>query len=302
MKRVLKLLGTVILLYIVFRFVNGKQVIETLSRADVLFLFLALVFQVTSTLTAAIRWSLVMSGLEFHESFPFYIQSYFKGAFFNQALPGSIGGDAVKILEVSQRGYAKSDSFFGIAIDRLWGILGLILLNLTAILAAPKLLPPWLTHLIVTISLVGLSGFSGLIIFRQSALLKRLPGSSLFLGFSKRLKQLCGNLRLAASQVFLSILVHLFSVLAIFFLARAVGLPYSPLLFMVVVPPVLLLSYMPISLAGWGVREGAMVGVFLLIGGAKAPILSVSILYGLLLIVASLPGLLFWAESPEPLY
>lgn len=79
------------------------------------------------------------------------------------------------------------------------------------------------------------------------------------------------------------------------------GLSYPPLLFMVAVPPVLLLSIIPVSLAGWGVREGAMVGIFLLVGAAKASILSVSILYGLLLIVASLPGLLLWLRSPDSL-
>lgn len=302
MKRWLKILGTAVLLWAVFRVVNGRQVAATLAGADRVFLLLALLFQLASTLTAATRWSLVMGGLEFHEAFPFYIQSYFKGAFFNQALPGSIGGDAVKMFEISRRGYLKSDSFFGIAIDRLMGLVGLFLLNLTATLFGSSLLPAWLTHLILSLSAAGLLGFVVLVVLRQTPLLKRLPGSALIFGLSRRLKQLFRQGREAGSQVLLSVAVHLFSILAVFFLARSVGLNYSPLLFMVAVPPVLLLTIIPISLAGWGVREGAMVGIFLLVGAAKATILSVSILYGLLLIVTSLPGLVLWLRSPDPLY
>lgn len=301
MIKTLKLLGTVVLLWAVFRVVDGRQVAATLVAADRMFLVLALLFQLASTLTAAIRWSMVMTGLDFHEAVRFYIRSYFKGSFFNQALPGSIGGDAVKMLEISRRGYPKSDSFFGIAIDRLLGIVGLFLLNLTATLLAPGLFPAWLTQLIIALSVAGLTGFTVLLLLRQTLQPSRLPGSRMLFGLSGRLKRLLRRKRTAGGQLFLSVAVHVFSVLAIFFLARAVGLSYSPLLFMVAVPPVLLLTILPISLAGWGVREGAMVGIFLLVGAAKASILSVSILYGLLLIVASLPGLLFWLRSPDPL-
>lgn len=302
MIKILKLLGTIVLLWLVFRVVDVRQVAATVVSADVVLLLLALLFQLASTLTAALRWSMVMSGLDFHEACLFYVRSYFKGSFFNQALPGSIGGDAVKLFEVSRQGYPKSDSFFGIAIDRLLGIVGLLLLNLTATLLAPRIFPPWLTQLIITLSAGGLAGFAVLVFLRQSRLLSRIPGSAVIFGFSMRLKRLFQQRRLAGEQLLLSVVVHIFAIFAVFCLARAVGLTYSPLLFMVAVPPVLMLTILPISLAGWGIREGAMVGIFVLVGAAKSTVLSVSILYGLLLIVASLPGLLFWLRSPDSLY
>jgi len=59
---------------------------------------------------------------------------------------------------------------------------------------------------------------------------------------------------------------------------------------MVIVPPVILLTLVPVSLAGWGVREGAMIGLFTLIGASKAAVLSMSLLYGMVLVLTSLPG------------
>jgi uncharacterized membrane protein YbhN (UPF0104 family) len=55
----------------------------------------------------------------------------------------------------------------------------------------------------------------------------------------------------------------------------------------------------PISLAGWGIREGAMIGIFLLIGADQTKVLAMSIIYGILLIISSLPGAYFWIKSKK---
>ena len=59
----------------------------------------------------------------------------------------------------------------------------------------------------------------------------------------------------------------------------------------------MMLTIAPISLAGWGVRESGMIGLFLLIGANKAQVLSMSVLYGLILLAASLPGLYLFLMS-----
>jgi uncharacterized membrane protein YbhN (UPF0104 family) len=52
-----------------------------------------------------------------------------------------------------------------------------------------------------------------------------------------------------------------------------------------------LLTILPVSLSGWGIREGALVGLFLLVGADKSAVLTFSITYGLVNLIASLPGL-----------
>ena len=86
-------------------------------------------------------------------------------------------------------------------------------------------------------------------------------------------------------------MIHLFSIINIYLVGQSVGLDYSVLTMAVIVPPVVLLTLIPVSLAGWGIREGAMIGLFGLIGAAQANVLSMSIIYGIILIIASLPGL-----------
>lgn len=261
------------------------------------FILAAILLQLGSTLLAAYRWSLIMQALEFNQTFLFYLASYFKGAFFNQALPGSIGGDAVRILELGGLGYSKKEAFFGIFIDRIVGLVGLLILNLGANLFTNDILPSWLFHLINTICIGGILGFTLLILLRKIKWLRNYRATRLFADLSHRFRQVYANKKSIILQISLSIIIHFLSILSLYTLARAIGITLPLTLFLVAVPPVFLLTIIPISLAGWGVRESAMVGIFVLVGVSKESILSVSILYGIMLIVASLPGLLVWIKG-----
>ena len=66
---------------------------------------------------------------------------------------------------------------------------------------------------------------------------------------------------------------------------------------LVIVPPVLLLSVVPISLAGWGVREGAMVVAFGFVDIPIADAFALSVTMGLSLLLAGLPGGVIWLTS-----
>ena len=82
--------------------------------------------------------------------------------------------------------------------------------------------------------------------------------------------------------------------LVVFLLAQALGSRVELLSVMVIFPFVLLLSMLPISLAGWGVREGAMVMFFGLIGLSAKISLSASLLFGICMFLAALPGGVLW--------
>jgi hypothetical protein len=77
------------------------------------------------------------------------------------------------------------------------------------------------------------------------------------------------------------------------------GLRYDLMTYFAIVPPALVLTIIPVSIAGWGVREGALVGLFSLIGANKTAVLMMSLLYGLTLIVVSLPGLVTFLKGRQ---
>jgi hypothetical protein len=64
------------------------------------------------------------------------------------------------------------------------------------------------------------------------------------------------------------------------------------------------MSMLPVSVAGWGVRELAMVSAFGYVGVPDADALLMSLCFGLLILTISLPGGLLWlvtARSTAPL-
>jgi hypothetical protein len=64
-----------------------------------------------------------------------------------------------------------------------------------------------------------------------------------------------------------------------------------------IVPFVTLASAIPISIAGWGVREGIMVVSLGYLGVVPEQALVLSILYGVLMLVSSIPGLIIWLKG-----
>ncbi|HID49392.1 MAG TPA: flippase-like domain-containing protein [Chromatiales bacterium] len=290
---------TALILVLIFRSIEINSVLQVMRRASLPLLGLAVVFQLISTLLAGFRWYLVMHRLGFGQATPFYIKSYFKGSFFNQGLPTSIGGDAIRVLDVAATGCRKRDAFRGVFIDRILGLVGLLLLNLLANALLPDLLPRDLFLLLNLIVLGGVSGFCALIFVHHLRWFNRWRLPRYLLGISSQLHSIMYGFRNSALQLTLSVLIHLFSMINIFLIGRSVGLDYDLVTFTVIVPPVILLTLIPISLAGWGVREGAMIGLFTLLGADKSVILSMSILYGIILVIASLPGLVVYLSGRQ---
>jgi len=94
--------------------------------------------------------------------------------------------------------------------------------------------------------------------------------------------------------IIISVVIHLLSVYTVLILSKGLGITVEWLDVLLVVPVVTLFMLIPISIAGWGVREGVMV---FLLGYFSVPpeqALALSILYGLAMLVVALPGGIVW--------
>ncbi len=288
----IKLIITIAIFYMLFRYIDFEQLVAILAKSHGGYIVLALFAQLASMFLAIYRWRLIMSELEFKENPSFYTKSYFKGTFFNQILPGTIGGDAVRVLDLIKEGYDKKDAFYGIFVDRVIGLVGLLVLNFIANNLFYDTYPSWLFMLVNLITIGGIAGFVLMLNLDRLKFLSKIKGLDLLFRLGVRMRKLYGAKKLLLKHIAISVLVHLCSVIAIFFLALSVDVWMGLHVFLIAVPPVFLLTIIPISLAGWGVREGAMVAILALVGIVKAKILAISILYGLLLILTALPGAL----------
>jgi len=299
MKNIIKLVITIAIFYYLFKGIDFQEFGKLLFNSHGGWIFVALLMQLTSTYLAAYRWFKISQLLVFQEKLSFYVQSYFKGTFFNQVLPSSIGGDAVRIIDLSRKGYEKKDAFYGVFVDRVVGLVGLLVLNLIASIIFYGTFEQDFSQLIIAIALSGIVGFSLLFQLHRLTFLAKYKGLNLFVRLANRLNSLYASRLLLVKHISISVVVHFFSVLTMYGLSLSLSLDLSFQTLLIAVPPVFLLTIVPVSLAGWGVREGAMIGIFMLVGADQTKVLAMSILYGLLLILSALPGSYFWIKSKQ---
>jgi len=102
------------------------------------------------------------------------------------------------------------------------------------------------------------------------------------------------SLRGIASLSGLSLAIHVLNVAVIYVLAAGLSVSLTFWHCLLLTPPVIFLSMLPISVAGWGVREGAMIVALGLVGVTPAQSVALSVCFGIAVFAISLPGGLLW--------
>src|SRR5262249_53585201 len=102
----------------------------------------------------------------------------------------------------------------------------------------------------------------------------------------------------SVGPVFLcSIAIQLLTVTAAWCCIKAIAAPVGLLQVLFLMPPVLLISTIPVSIAGWGVRETSMIAAFAFAGLAEGDGLTLSILYGASSFIVGVAGGIVWIMS-----
>ena len=96
-----------------------------------------------------------------------------------------------------------------------------------------------------------------------------------------------------------AIVIHLLTILACYALANGLDAGLSALNAFVLIPLVIMAAAVPLSIAGWGIREGAMIGALGLAGITTDKALAISILFGGANLLTNVVGGAVWLLAPE---
>lgn len=283
-----------------------------LASAGVLTLVVGSLCVFALSVIAAARWKIVLAEFRHALAFAAVWRYTAIGMFFSQLLPSGIGGDGLRIWYARRAGLPLGVAIGTVLVDRIIGLLGLLLL---VILGLPYLLSLHISDILVTVISISavvlalgiaaflsvdhlMAGMAALLwrrtwtAYLQRPFLSRLQAE--LARTAKDTRRLLKALPHGPSTVVLSLINQIALGLVVLYLARSMSLSLSPAAAVFLFPPVLLLSAMPISLAGWGIREGAMVLVFSLAGLEADASLSVSVLFGVCMLLSGLPGGFIW--------
>jgi uncharacterized membrane protein YbhN (UPF0104 family) len=129
LKLLLRLSVSVAALVYVFSKINFVEVIRTYRSVNIPFLVLAIVFFILSKIISAYRLNLYFKSINLELSDRFNLKLYLLGMFYNLFLPGGVGGDGYKIFFLGKKfGIKKSQVFWSVLLDRISGVVSLILL------------------------------------------------------------------------------------------------------------------------------------------------------------------------------
>lgn len=230
----------------------------------------ALLIGFATTALSAQRWRIVAD--RFGDALPFgqAVRGYYRALFLNNVLPAGVLGDVHR---------AVTHGVPAVVVERAAGQIVIAAAALVAVTAGPSLggLTGYLLLAVVVLTAVLVGGWLLLRKDRRTALGGAVPAV------------------LWLSTACLAGHVTLFVVAA-----RAAGVtaPLTDLVPLLVIA--LLAMGLPVNVAGWGPREGATAVLFGAAGLGSAAGLSASIGYGVLGLVASLPGLFLLRRKETP--
>ena len=298
--RTLQAFVTIALFVLLWRFADGADAAQVLLGVNPLFIIAALLALTLHTVLAAERWRLTAGALGLPLGRWHALREYYLAQLVNSTVPGGVVGDASRA--VRSRGQAGlTVAAQAVVVERFAGQVAVIATMVVAI-AVTTLVPggldwpAWMLGLAAAITAGCLVGL-GLLLAAT-----RLPGR-----VGPRLTELSRTAaialvgrRVVLKQVALSAGTTACILAAFAFCALAVGLSLPVAAILTLVPLILLTTLIPITISGWGLREGAAAALLPLAGATTSASLAASVAFGLVGLVAVLPGAaVVWMSSRE---
>lgn len=255
------LIGLGLIAFLVLR-MDVTRAWELAAGAKPALLVLAAACYLGLVLSGNTRWLLLLRSRGYRHGGWFLLRVYFASLGLNAVLPTALGGDVLRMAYAAEPGRGE-DSVAIVLVDRLMGMLGLLTLTLAAALVlalgggGPEF--AWLSG--IGLLALGL-GVAAVLVTPVYRFLARLLARVRVLGLGRKVVRVLESIRsfrrrgwALAAAFGLSLLLWVFHVSIWFSLGLAVGSSTGFVQYLAYVPIVALVTMVPVSIGGVGVRE-----------------------------------------------
>jgi glycosyltransferase 2 family protein len=301
-----RLLVSGLLLYFAVRNIHFEDLWSRLSGTNlawfISWMFLAILANLFQVFFGAMRWKEISTPCNAPLSLTQAFRYNMIGTFFNQTLPSTIGGDAMRLWLVKHTGAGWRAATYSVLVDRAIGLIALALLVVASL--------PWSYELIantqgrlalVAVDVAALSAGLGFLLLGalRWSWLKTWWPTHHFHACAVIANRLLFSRATAPKIAALSITIHVLTVVISWCLVRSILAPAQFEQMFLLVPPVALITMLPVSIAGWGLREATMMLAFGYAGLNQTDGTMVSLLTGVTSFVVGATGGLVWIFSRE---
>ncbi|KWV59511.1 hypothetical protein AS156_31265 [Bradyrhizobium macuxiense] len=298
----LKILISAALLYLSLRKVNLYDLASRVRVESLGWLGLAIAVTLGQIFLGVLRWQEISAEcgapLETRRAMRFNMI----GTFFNQTLPSSIGGDAVRLWLVARNGAGWRAATYSIFVDRAIGLIALAVLIAATLPWSYRLISDphgWTALLLLDLAALA-AGFGFLLIgVLPWPWLKQWWGTHHVHACAVITNRVLFSRKRGLKVIVFSLAIHVVTAVIGWCVVRSIAAPVTFGQIFQLLPPVMLITMMPISIAGWGVREATMGLAFGYAGLIANEGVNVSLLFGAVSFLVGAFGGLVWISSPE---
>jgi uncharacterized membrane protein YbhN (UPF0104 family) len=301
-----KLLVSLLLILFLLRFVNQREMAELLKNIRWPFLIGYFVLNFFDRLIMAYKWKILLDAKAIPCSWKKLIVVYFKGTFWGNLFPTSLGGDAIRAYELSRNSNNGIDVVSSIIMERFLGFLSSAVM---AIMVIPLLffMVPDFPRILLWLLLIFLSaGVIFLILLMRGGGPPALKNWLTKLPWAGKISQVTSSFVLyrkqprALGRFFLwSFGEQLVPILTLYFLVLTLGLPVPFLYLIPIIPIAQFFARIPVSLSGFGIQEGLFITLFSFFGISTTVAFTLGLASNLGNIFVGLPGAYFYLRGPS---
>lgn len=295
---VLKLGLSAALLYWLAGKVDGTALRAHAEHIDWRLVACALLIHVTLPILVAERWRLLCRRLNIPLTRRQALQNVYVGQFFNQLLPSALGGDAMRVVQLARWHMPLSVAMGSIVLDRLAALSAVPFMLLPGLAVFGDAVPTATLGAAIALSFAGVVAFWTVVVsierLMPGALVERWAILRKLTAVAEPARRVLSSPGTVIAALGLSFATHGLSGVSMWLLAQALGADVAVAPFVVLTPLVILVTAVPVSVGGWGVREGAVVTALSAIQVPRDVALLTSILFGFVMIVASVVGGTIW--------
>ena len=282
-----RLLGGVAILVVLAVQLGAEPFLDGLRSTDPVALLVALVVTAGTTWCCAWRWSLLSERLDVAVPVRTAYRLYYRSQLLNATLPGGVLGDLHRGIDHGRSSGALGRALRSVLWDRASGQAVQVALAILALLLVPAAVRADLGWLLLAVAaaLVAIAAMLPARVRRAAA---------------AELREVVAARAVLPRVVLASVLAAAGHVVVFVVVARSVGVTASLPELAALGLVVLVAAALPLSVAGWGPREGAAAWIFGAAGLGTATGLSVAVAFGVVSVVATLPGLLALGTGAAP--
>ena len=301
----IRILLTVLILAVIFAKIDFQSTISVISNSNFVFILLSFMTLFIFSYILALRWQMVLKLYGFNVSIFRSFKIYMIGLFFGNFLPSTVGTDVIRGIYISDKDKRISDVISSILIERWIGLLGILFY----IIIVPMIffsrvelkyfLPISITGLLLSaVFFIAISNDKVFLFF--SGVFSKIK----FLKLGEKMNSLFASLRLIKDHkkqlvinLLLSFMIQVVFVFTNYFIVLSQGLSISLTDLIIYIPFISLISMIPITINGLGLREWAYMTFFS--SAMKEETVALSITFFLVTVIFSIMGGIFFLTEKK---